>query len=88
MLYLCNIYFIEKGNGNPLQYLCLENSMVTGAWRVIAHRVTNVRHEFVVVRSLSCVRLSVTAWTVANNQSTPGFPVLHCLPEFSQTHVH
>ena len=20
--------------------------------------------------------------------STPGFPVLHCLPEFAQTHVH
>ena len=22
------------------------------------------------------------------NFSTPGFPVLHCLPEFAQTHVH
>ena len=22
------------------------------------------------------------------NCSTPGFPVLHCLPEFAQTHVH
>ena len=22
------------------------------------------------------------------NSSTPGFPVLHCLPEFAQTHVH
>ena len=22
------------------------------------------------------------------NRSTPGFPVLHCLPEFAQTHIH
>ena len=22
------------------------------------------------------------------NSSTPGFPVLYCLPEFAQTHVH
>ena len=27
------------GNGNPLQYLCLENPMDRGAWRAIAHRV-------------------------------------------------
>ena len=25
------------GNGNPLQYSCLENSMDRGAWRAIAH---------------------------------------------------
>ena len=29
-----------EGNGNPLQYAYLENSMHTGAWWVIAHRVT------------------------------------------------
>ena len=23
---------LEKGNGNPLQYPCLENSMDQGAW--------------------------------------------------------
>ena len=25
------------GNGNPLQYSCLENSMGRGAWRAIVH---------------------------------------------------
>ena len=25
--------FIGEGNGNPLQYSCLENSMDKGAWR-------------------------------------------------------
>ena len=28
------------GNGNPLQYSCLENSMVRGAWQATVHRVT------------------------------------------------
>ena len=27
------------GNGNPLQYSCLENPMDRGAWRVIVHGV-------------------------------------------------
>ena len=29
----------EDGNGYPLQYFCLENSMDRGAWRAIVHRV-------------------------------------------------
>ena len=29
-----------EGNGNPLQYPCLENSMVRGAWWAIVHGVT------------------------------------------------
>ena len=28
------------GNGTPLQYLCLENSMGRGAWRVTVHGAT------------------------------------------------
>ena len=29
-----------EGNGNPLQYSCLENSMEKGAWQVTVHGVT------------------------------------------------
>ena len=29
----------EEGNGNPLQYSCLENSMDGGAWWATVHRV-------------------------------------------------
>ena len=29
-----------EGNGNPLQYSCLENSMDRGAWRAEVHGVT------------------------------------------------
>ena len=28
-----------EGNGHPLQYSCLENSMDGGAWRAAVHRV-------------------------------------------------
>ena len=31
------------GHGNPLQYSCLENPMVRGAWRATVHGVTQSR---------------------------------------------
>ena len=32
-----------EGNGNPLQYSCLENPMDRGAWRATVHRVAKSR---------------------------------------------
>ena len=32
-----------EGNGNPLQYSCLENSMDKGAWWATVHGVTNTQ---------------------------------------------
>ena len=32
-----------EGNGNPLQYSCLENPMDGGAWEAAAHGVTKSR---------------------------------------------
>ena len=34
-----------KGNGNPLQYSCLENSMDGGAWQATVCGVAKVRHN-------------------------------------------
>ena len=34
-----------EGNGNPLQYSCLENSMDRGAWQATVHGVARVRHN-------------------------------------------
>ena len=34
---------IGEGNGNPLQYPCLENSMDRGAWRVTVQGVAKSR---------------------------------------------
>ena len=31
------------GNGNPLQYSCLENRMGRGAWPAIVHRIAKSR---------------------------------------------
>ena len=33
------------GNGNPLQYSCLENSMDRGAWQATIHEVKIVGHD-------------------------------------------
>ena len=34
-----------EGNGNPLQYSCLGNTMDRTAWRATVHRVARVRHD-------------------------------------------
>ena len=33
------------GNGNPLQYSCVENPMDRGAWRATVHESKRVRHN-------------------------------------------
>ena len=40
------------GNGNPLQYSCLENSMERGAWRAIVHGVTKSRIQLSIYVSI------------------------------------
>ena len=34
-----------EGNGNPLQYSCLENPMDRGTWWATFHGVSRVRHD-------------------------------------------
>ena len=34
-----------EGNGNPLQYSCLENPMDRGTWQATVHRVSKVGHN-------------------------------------------
>ena len=34
-----------EGNGNPLQYPCLENPIDRGAWQATVHRVARVGHD-------------------------------------------
>jgi len=34
-----------EGNGNPLQYSCLGDSMDRGAWRATVHGAARVRHD-------------------------------------------
>ena len=58
-----NLYSVKKigkGNGNPLQYSCLENSMDRGAWWATVHGVT-VRHNQVTNTYFRENRLTIIA---------------------------
>ena len=51
-----------EGNGNPLQYSCLENPIDRGAWKPTVHGVIRARHNLVTklphsAQSLSHVQL-------------------------------
>ena len=37
--------FPGEGNGNPLQYSCLENPMDREAWQATVHEVKRVGHD-------------------------------------------
>ena len=89
-----------EGTGNPLQYSCLENAMDRGAWWTIVHGVTRVRHNLTTKLPMhkssqitdrfqfSSVAQSCPTLCDPMNPSTPGLPVHHQLPQFTQTHVH
>ena len=44
-----------EGNGNPLQYSCLENSMSREAWWAKIHRLQRVEHHWATNTNLSNV---------------------------------
>ena len=54
-----------EGNGNPLQYSCLENPMDRGVWRATVHRVAESRKR-------------LSNWTTKENKCERGqsFPSL------------
>ena len=43
LIYICLMTNDGEGNGNPLQYSCLENPMDGGAWWAAVHRVARSR---------------------------------------------
>ena len=56
---------LREGNGNPLQYSCLENSMDRGAWRTTVHRVVKSQTQ------LSDCRSHLLTSSPANAQICP-----------------
>ena len=84
----------EQGNGNPLQYSCLENSMDRGAWWATAHRVTKrqtwMNNYTFTFKEDNCCSVTQLYPTLCEpvDCSMPGFPVLLYLQEFAQVHVH
>ena len=60
---------VKEGNGNPLQYSCLENPMYGGAWKAAVHGSLRVGHDWndlagAAAQMLSHVWLFVILWTV------------------------
>ena len=47
--------FPKEGNGNPLQYSCLENPMDRGAWQATVHGVARVGHDLETKSSLMLI---------------------------------
>ena len=47
------------GDGNPLQYSCLENPLDRGAWRAIVHVVTKSRARLSAHRQDEVLHISV-----------------------------
>ena len=84
------------GNGNPLQYSCLENPLdrslaayspwgIKGSDTTIQLRYNTDRGGYEL--GIVSVQLRPTLFDPMDC-STPGLPVHHQLPAFTQTHVH
>ena len=68
-----------EGNGNPLQYSCLENPMDGGAWWATVHRSQKVGHDWETSFSLSAffiVQLSHPSMTTGKQLINMGIFVL------------
>ena len=55
-----------EGNGNPLQYSCLENPMDGGAWWATIQGVTKSRTQLSDFTSLNATLKSLTVWITTN----------------------
>ena len=54
---------LGEGNGYPLQYSCLENSMDRGAWRATVHGVTKVGHSLATFTFSTLVKTHILFFT-------------------------
>ena len=67
-----------EGNGYPLQYSCLENSMDRGVWQATVHGVTKSRtrlsnFHFLLITSIKLLLTkSNYSWKYFNNPLLPG----------------
>ena len=83
----------RNGNHSPLQYSCLGNPMNIGAWWATVHGVSKSQIQlnnwaYKETVEFSSVAQSCLTLCDPTNRSTPGLPVHHHLPEFTQAHIH
>ena len=76
---------IGEGNGNPLQYSCLENPMDGGAWRPAVHGFTSswtqlndftFTFHFHALEKAMATHSSVLAWRIPGTGEPGGLPSL------------
>ena len=74
-----------EGNGNPLQYSCLENPMDGGAWKAAVHGVAEGRtrlgdftltFHFHTLEKEVATHSSVLAWRIPGTGEPGGLPSL------------
>ena len=72
-----------EGNGNPLQYSCLENPMDGGAWQATVHGVTRSRarlsdltftFHFHALEKEMATHSSILAWRIPGTEEPSGLP--------------
>ena len=69
-----------EGNGNPLQYSCLENPVDRGAWWAAAigsHRVGHDRSDLACMHALEkemATYSSILAWRIPGTEEHDGWP--------------
>ena len=75
-----------KGDGNLLQYSCLENPMKRGAWRATVHGVTRVGHNLATKPWpwFSISQLSVSYTMITN---VPQIPMTYNSKNLFLTHI-
>ena len=70
-----------EGNGNPLQYSCLENHMDGGAWWAAVHRVAKSRAQlrdftftfhFHALEKEMATHSSILAWRIPGTEEPSG----------------
>ena len=77
------MWFLEEGNGTPLQYSCLENPMDRGAWWATVHGVakswTRLRDftltfHFHALEKEMATHCSILAWSIPEMEEPGGLP--------------
>ena len=75
--------YIREGNGNPLQYSCLENPMDGGAWQAAVHGVAKSQtrlsnftftFHFNALEKEMATHSSVLAWRIPGTAGPGGLP--------------
>ena len=74
---------VMEGNGNPLQYSCLENPMDGGAWKTTVHGVVKIwsrlsdfifTFHFYALEKEMATHSSVLAWRIPGTGEPGGLP--------------